>query len=99
MYSLNTDFSIVFLILEYCLKEGQTSQPHFSHMEMISHQNNLQQQPEKKINHRMLCGIQENTLKAYHWRKSNEKLIQYLRQNGFVHNLYLVAYVELPSKK
>lgn len=47
----------------------------------------------------MLCGIQENTLKAYHSCKSNKKLIQYLRQNGFVHNLYLVAYVELPSKK
>lgn len=44
MYSLHTDFSIiVFLTLEYCLKEGETAQQHFSHMVVTSHQNNNQE--------------------------------------------------------
>lgn len=48
-WSLHTDFSIiVFLTLEYCLKEDKTSQQPFSHMEVTSHQNNLEQEPEKK---------------------------------------------------
>lgn len=103
MYSLHTDFSLTaFLTLEYGLRKAR-------HLRNIlvtwSWQvtRTFRTTTRKEYNHRKLCGIHEKTWKGYRWCHSNKKLIQYLRptaiQNGFVHNLYLVVYVQVPSKK